>query len=622
MLYPKTLCPAPSLQDEPMPTSLSQPLVLPATADIVPFSQNPLVLETDATVRGLMQGTEPALENDHCLDLLDRFLADDQLIAVAVVDAKSRPVGLMERGRMTEIFLKPYARDLHCRTPIRNLMNNQPVIVDIKTSLDDLAQVVINSGVRHMISGFIITENRLYAGLASGEAFLKKITQRKQEELFYLAHYDQLTGIANRLLFQDRLNQILALAKRRNEKFALGFIDLDKFKQINDSLGHALGDRLLITIAQRLKNSVRASDTVARLGGDEFVVILRQINSQSNAAKTVEKLLAALRQPVELDDTSIVPGASIGVALYPDHGQTHEQLIQNADAAMYQVKQQGRNGYLLFSEHYRSGLLEQITLETRLRSALANQELYLDYQPQIDLNTNRVIGVEALLRWRNPELGLVPPDKFIAIAEESHLILELGEWVLNEACRQHRIWLEQGLGPIRIAINIAPVQFHQTGFCDKVQAAVERVGVNPAYLELELTENIMMTDLEGITKVLQQLKKLGVSLAIDDFGTGYSNLGYLRHYPIDRIKIDQSFVRDIHQIKKKQALVKTIQTLGQHLEMEVIAEGIETRLELACVTACQCRFGQGYHFARPMSPEHIADYLTHTSTPTTSLTSA
>ncbi|MGR9115361.1 MAG: putative bifunctional diguanylate cyclase/phosphodiesterase [Gammaproteobacteria bacterium] len=552
------------------------------------------------TVKQLLERIEPFSINDTCVDVLDRFIQDDELLTSAIIDDHRVPVGIMNRGRMTEIFIKPYARDLHHKKKISEIMDPKPIIVDIQTSIDDVAQMIIDSGMHHMAHGFIIVKNEVYAGIATGHALLEEITHRKQRDLYYLAHYDQLTGLANRLLFMDRLQQACQNTKRNDKMVALIFVDLDRFKYINDTLGHSFADQLLVTVAKRLSACVRESDTVARLGGDEFVVILQNIQNAEDTERVASALVDAIRQPLLISNREIQLTVSIGIALYPQHDGTPDGLIRKADAAMYQVKKQGRNDFLIYSEDLDQGMAEQISLEAHLRKSLENRELSLFYQPQIHLLHNRVVGVEALLRWQHPELGLISPAKFIPIAEETGLIHSIGEWVLREACRQHCEWLSQGLPRLRIAINISAIQFRQKNFCAIIKQVAQETGIDPQYIELELTESMVMVYSEHTVETLAELRAFGIKLAIDDFGTGYSSLDYLRKFPVDRIKIDQSFIRNIKTIPANDAIVSAIIAMGDNLGLEMIAEGVETPDELECIKNHHCQEVQGYHFSRPV----------------------
>jgi len=567
------------------------------------FDQN-----DSSTVKQLMHYVKPISVQKRCLDVLNIFIENKTLIAATIINDKNVPVGLIDRARLTEIFFKPYARDLHHKTLIDEIMTTDPVIVDINTSIDDLANITINAGMRHMSTGFIIVESSTYAGMATGHKLLEKITQRKQQEMYFLAHYDQLTGLPNRLLFKDRLLKACQHAKLNDKPFALIFVDLDRFKQINDIFGHSFGDQLLINFAHRLVSRVRESDTVGRMGGDEFVVILQNLEKAVHAEKIASAIVETIRQPMLIHNREIQITASLGVALFPLHEDTADGLIRKADAAMYKVKENGRNGYVVYSEQFDHCLIERNSLETDLRMALNNNELSLFYQPQIHLETNQVIGVEALLRWHHPKGGLISPDKFIPIAEESGLIISIGEWVLHEACRQHAEWIRQGLPRLRIAVNVSATQFRQKDFGACVKKVIEDTGIDPKYIELELTESMVMTDPLQTVITLNELKSLGIKLAIDDFGTGYSSLSYLTRFPIDRIKIDQSFIRNIQDLPANEAIVRAIIAMGGSLGLEMIAEGVETLDELECIKNHRCQEVQGYYFSRPIPADEFKDW--------------
>lgn len=560
-------------------------------------------LDQSPTVKRLLHFVEPISAKERCLDVLNIFIENKALYTAPIIDENDTPVGLIDRGRLTEIFFKPYARDLHHKKLISEIMTTDPVIVDINTSIDDLANITINAGMRHMANGFIIVESEVYAGMATGHKLLEEITQRKQQDLYFLAHYDQLTGVPNRLLFKDRLMQACQNSKRNNNSFALIFVDLDRFKHINDALGHSFGDQLLVAFASRLASCVRESDTVARIGGDEFVIILQNLADPSDAEIVASSITDKIRQPMLIFEREIQITASLGISLFPRHDDTVDGLIRKADAAMYEVKGKGRNGYIMYSEAYNQGLIEQNSLEAELRMALNRQELSLFYQPQINLASNRVIGVEALLRWHHPQKGLIPPAKFIPIAEETGLIIPIGEWVLNEACKQHGAWLKQGLPPFRIAINVSAVQFRQQDLYSSFKKIIEDNETDPQYIEIELTESVVMANPQQAVETLKKLKALGIKLAIDDFGTGHSSLSYLTRFPIDRIKIDQSFIRNIQNFPSNEAIVRAIIAMGGGLGLELIAEGVETLDELECIKNHQCQEVQGYHFSRPI-PAH------------------
>ncbi|WP_367154096.1 putative bifunctional diguanylate cyclase/phosphodiesterase [Methylomonas sp. HYX-M1] len=569
------------------------------------------ITEGDACVgkvASLLLYVEPVMADSGCLQVLQRFVSDETLQAVAIVDDKHNAVGIIDRGKISDIFLRPFSRDLLGKKAISEIMDKQPIVVDIKTGIDDVARIIIDSGVRHMVNGFIIHDRGVYVGMATGLSLLKEITHRKQRELFIMAHYDLLTGLPNRLLFKDRLLQACQNAKRLGHLLALIFVDVDRFKAINDSMGHAFGDKLLQNIASRLAASVRQSDTVARLGGDEFVIVLQNVKSSQDVCGIVGDIAEQLRQPIPIYEREIHVTTSMGIALYQDYQDSAEELVRKADIAMYEVKQRGRNGYLLYAPDMEQQDDIRMSLETQLRMAIDGGELSLYYQPQVDLKQNCMIGVEALLRWNHPNLGSISPAVFIPIAEETGLIIPIGEWALKQAVQQHLEWIAQGLPPLRVAVNISAVQFQADGFADKVRRIVADSGIDPAYLELELTESGVMSRAELAIKTLTDLRALGVKLAIDDFGTGYSSLSYLRRFPIDRIKIDQSFVRDIHNTPANEAIVKAIIALGDSLGLEMLAEGVENQQELAWIMSHHCREAQGYHFAKALSPADLRSW--------------
>jgi diguanylate cyclase (GGDEF)-like protein len=570
-----------------------------------------MLTETDAlTVRRLLNYVSPLSIQARCTEVLDHFIRNKDLSSVAIVDQNQTPVGVMDRGRISEIFLKPFSRDLLHKKRINEIMDTNPIIVDINASIDDVAEIIIYAGMRHMVNGLIVLEAGHYVGMVTGHALLAEITQRRQRELHMLAHYDQLTGLPNRLLFHDRLDQACSNVLRNNKMLALIFVDLDRFKYINDSMGHSFGDRLLLIVAQRLSSCLRQSDTVARLGGDEFVIILQNIENEVDATKVASDITDRLREPMPVFEREIQITASMGMAFYPRHDVTTDGLIRKADAAMYEVKQQGRNAYLIYSAEMDHGKVERMNLETQLRMALESDELSLVYQPQIQLPALRLVGVEALLRWEHPQLGMVSPTTFIPIAEETGLIIPIGEWVLREACRQQLSWIEQGLPAFRMAVNISGIQFQQPGFCELVKRIIDESGIDPQYLELELTEteSVVMTHAENTVQILVNLRVLGVKVAIDDFGTGYSSLSYLRKFPIDRIKIDQSFIRDIKITPANEAIVRAIIALGNSLGLETVAEGVEDSDALECIISHYCHEAQGYHFAKPMASGDFSDW--------------
>ncbi|AIF66313.1 histidine kinase [Terribacillus saccharophilus] len=434
----------------------------------------------------------------------------------------------------------------------------------------------------------------------------KDITQRKQmeEEIKYHAYFDSLTDLPNRVLLKDRLNQGLAYAQSNGEKLAVLYLDLDRFKLVNDTLGHSIGDLLLRNVAKRLSACVSKSTTVSRQGGDEFTIYLPNIKNEKEVLKVVNRVIDSFSEPFKLVDDEIYMKTSIGISLFPDNGDTTETLIKNADTAMYKSKDISGNNYHFFSEGMDNRTFESIKLENALYKALERKELIIYYQPQIDCKTNNIVGVEALLRWNHSEHGMISPDKFIPIAEETGLIVPIGEWVLEEACKQLKEWHDQGFPLINMSVNLSVRQFEQRNLFSTVEDVLKKVGLSPKYLDLELTENLIVKNTDLTLETMKKLKGLGINIAIDDFGTGYSSLGYLKNLPISTLKIDKSFVQDM--IKDNAAITNTIIMLAKNLNLEVIAEGVETKEQMEYLCARDCFLMQGYFFSRPMLAEDIA----------------
>jgi diguanylate cyclase (GGDEF)-like protein/PAS domain S-box-containing protein len=431
----------------------------------------------------------------------------------------------------------------------------------------------------------------------------------KAFELSHLAQHDFLTNLPNRVLLNDRITQAIAFAARYSKQLAVMFVDLDDFKKINDSYGHSVGDKLLQSVATRLVACVRRSDTVSRQGGDEFVVLLSQVEHAEDAVFLARKILGALTAPYSIDQKHLYISASIGVSTYPGDGQDAETLIHKADTAMYDAKKLGRNNYQFFRAEMQARVLEWQNLGGSLRNALDRNEFTLHYQPKIDLKTRKVTGVEALLRWKHPERGIIPPAQFVPIAEESGLIVPIGQWVLVEACRQARAWIDAGLPVVRMAVNVSAVQFMAQDFLSGVRAALISSGVDPHNLELELTETVLMHDAESAVETLHALKAIGVQLAVDDFGTGYSSFSYLRRFPLDALKVDRTFINEIFSDANNAAIVSAMINIGKTLKQRVIAEGIETREQLHFLQKQGCSEGQGYFFCHPVIAEKFAQFL-------------
>jgi diguanylate cyclase (GGDEF)-like protein/PAS domain S-box-containing protein len=462
-----------------------------------------------------------------------------------------------------------------------------PVWLNISTVVDDLGQVT------HYVSVF------------------SDITPIKesQEQLERLAHHDALTGLPNRLLFHARLEHALERARREGRLVAILCFDLDHFKNINDSLGHPAGDRLLQVVTKRLLDSVRREDTVARLGGDEFTILLEELQEPKDAGIVAEKALNVLAEPFELDGHEAYVSGSVGISLFPADGHDVTTLLKNADSALYRAKEHGRNNYQFYTEDLTTAAFKRLALESSLRRAVERGEFTLYYQPQLSLNNGRVVGAEALVRWQHPELGLVFPTEFIPMAESTGLIVKLGEWVMDTACTQAKAWQKEGLPPIRIAINLSSVQVNRGDIITTVERVLQETGLDPQYMELEITEGLIMQQTHQTIAILDKLKAMGVMLAIDDFGTGYSSLSYLKRLPLHRLKIDRSFVCDIPDDSEDMAITRAVIALGNNLQLVVVAEGVENETQLEFLRSNGCDEAQGYLYSAPVPAADFAAFV-------------
>lgn len=439
----------------------------------------------------------------------------------------------------------------------------------------------------------------------------RDVSERRaiQQRIQHLAYHDALTSLPNRSLLQDRVAQAISRAERSGKRLAVMFIDIDNFKNINDTLGHDVGDELLREVARRLSASVRGHDTIARQGGDEFIVLLEELEGQAGAARVAQKILDALRSAFDVGGTKQHVSGSVGIALFPDDGKDSQTLMKNADTAMFHSKAQGKNTYHFFTSNMNIAVKRRAMLESSLRAAVKEGDFLLHYQPQVDLATGRVVAVEALVRWNNQAGGIVMPGDFIPLAEETGLINEIGEWVMREGCMQARQWQAAGIAPERVAINLSARQLGDAGFLAMVQRVLKDTGLHPGCLELEITESQVMKQAEGSIQLLNELADMGIHLAVDDFGTGYSSLSYLKRLPITKLKIDQSFVRDITVDPNDTAIVVAIISMARSLDLEIIAEGIETLGQLNLLRAKGCAIGQGYYFSMPLSADELAPVL-------------
>jgi diguanylate cyclase (GGDEF)-like protein len=432
---------------------------------------------------------------------------------------------------------------------------------------------------------------------------------RADQRIEYLASHDSLTGLPNREMFNGLLRHSIDSARRHDRRFALLFIDLDRFKIINDSLGHDAGDLLLVEVANRLRGALRAADVVARLGGDEFVVILAEASDRSDVERIAGVMLALLSEPMHLGGHECHTSASIGIAMFPDDGSNAQTLTKSADMAMYLAKEDGKNGFRFSSGEVKAQSIERLKLETELRRAVERDQFSLHYQPKIDLESGQITGVEALLRWTHPQLGQVAPAQFIPLAEETGLIVPIGRWVLKQACAQNMAWQRRGLRPVSMAVNLSPRQFADEHFLNDIDEALLASGMSPVLLQLEVTESMVMRNVARAVRVLDAIQSRGIRLAIDDFGTGYSSMSLMKQFPIDTIKIDRSFVRDLPRDSEDQAIAQAIISMGKALGMIVVAEGVETTAQQAFLRDHHCDEMQGYLFSKPVPPREVAKLL-------------
>lgn len=460
---------------------------------------------------------------------------------------------------------------------------------------------------------YLLKSNLMRLSPAVARALQESRARRDQKQtekiINYLADHDALTNLPNRVLFTDRLQQAVLRAPWKKRLVAVLFLDLDGFKGVNDTLGHTVGDQLLKSVAERLTLSVREGDTVARFGGDEFVLILDDLAVADDVPKIARKILKELSAPSRLDHHEVFITASIGIAVYPNDGEDADSLLIHADAAMYRAKKQGKNDFQLYSPVLSEKASGKLTLENTLRRALVNEEFRLYYQPKVDLATGKMVGAEALIRWLHPELGLILPSEFVPLAEETGLIVPLGEWVLRTACAQNKAWQKAGLPPIPVAVNLSGRQFHQQNLIERISQIMDEATLDPQYLEIELTESVVMKNVEATSITLHELDKMGVEISIDDFGTGYSSLSYLKRFPVSSLKIDQVFIRDISTDQEDAAIVKAIITLGHSLKLKVIAEAVEDQNQLESLRSLNCDQIQGYYISKPLPAGEIERFF-------------
>lgn len=434
------------------------------------------------------------------------------------------------------------------------------------------------------------------------------IRKEVEQNLYHLAYYDSLTNLPNRSNFMKELRSYVLDIQLAKEKFALLFIDLDNFKLINDQQGHDIGDLVIVNAANNIKGAIREKDVVARMSGDEFIVLLKGIENEEDTMNIVRKIMEKFRLPIHLNGKEYAITCSIGIAFYPEHGKSPEELIKNADAALSEVKRNSKDNYAIYDRQLENVSLERRIIENAMRKGLNEHQFFLEYQPKINIQNNQLVGVEALVRWNHPDLGAIPPGKFISLAEATGLIVPLGEWILKESCRQGREWQNKGFGQLTVAVNVSVRQLQDPNFVQQVEQILKDTGFNPKLLELELTESIL-ADLNSIIPVLNRLRNMGIQISVDDFGTGYSSLSYIKHLPVDTLKVDASFVKDIHKNEESKAIVKAIINLANTIGLKVIAEGIENEAHVITLRNDGCMFGQGFYYSRPLKKEEFEEFV-------------
>lgn len=526
---------------------------------------------------------------------------------LAHVDSLDAALTMLDRNAFDVMLLDlslPDSQGLHGVNHILHVAPHLPIVVLSGINDAELAIQAVQAG----------AQDYLVKGQGDGNLLSRALhyaieRKRTQERLTYLAQYDQLTDLPNRSLFNERLAVGLKQAQRHHRNLTLMFLDLDHFKDINDTLGHSAGDRLLQDVAKRLQHCVRAEDTIARLGGDEFTIIMNEVHQRQDSATVAEKILDALSHPFMLENEEVFVTTSIGIASFPQSGSDPETLIRHADTALYRAKSEGRSNYQFFEVAMNQAVSERMSMINALRHATKRDEFFLYYQPLINARSGEVFGMEALLRWQHPERGLIPSDEFVPLLEETGLILSVGEWVIREACRQNRLWQEAGLESLTVSVNLSVRQFHKRDLLDVVTSAIADTGIRPQQLQLEITESVLLERSHAVNKTMTRLRDIGVKLAIDDFGTGYSSLSYLKQYPFDTLKFDRSFIQGITSTDNGAAIVAAVINLGHSLGMTVVAEGVESQRQLTILHDRDCDQFQGYLFSQPMSAENCTRWL-------------
>ncbi len=547
-----------------------------------------------------------------------RLIFEDALVGIFQVSPAGRPLMVNRTTARIYGYDSPEQFLAEVSNVGRQLLVDPRQLSELKSAIKGSgvawgvkAEVICRNGMQKWVSLNVRAVRDWRGKLRHFEGTAEDITDRKnaEERIHFLAYYDTLTRLPNRTLFNLQFADILAVARERKTKVALLLLELGRFKVINDSFGQVFGDRLLQEIADRIRTEVGEEAVVARIAGSEFAVLLPEVDDAADAAAIAQSVLAALSAEYNINGHALNVFFHAGVSVFPEHGRDCGELLQNADVALLAAKEDGQRNVRLFADDLNAQLIEQLKIESDLRAAIDRNELFLLYQPQVNIRTSKITGVEALLRWQHPQFGLVPPNKFIGVAEASGLIVPIGQWVLRTACLQAKQWQDEGLLAVPVAVNVSAVQFRQKGFAEMIREVLEETGLDAHYLELELTESLLLNNADVMFSILEELRTMGVKLAIDDFGTGYSSLSYLRQFQVNRLKIDRSFVRDVAVNRDDAAITTAIIGMAKALNLEVLAEGVENEAQLTFLRAQHCNEIQGFYFSKPVAVSKIAELL-------------
>ncbi len=565
----------------------------------------------ELTLAALLQPVQPFPTDGMGQEVYERFTRMPNLYAVPVVDADGRPVGIVNRFRFLEVLARPFGHELYAGRAVDSFMDRAPLVVDEYTPLDVVADLLADDSTKYIFDGFIVTRRGRYLGMGTGFGLMRQLTERKQATLVHLANHDVLTDLPNRQLFSDRLDQALARSRASGRPTAVLYLDLDRFKAVNDRYGHAIGDLLLLGVAAKLSESVRAQDTVARLAGDEFAIVLVELNDARDAEHVAAKLLRRCAEPHVLDGHEVNTSYSIGIAVFPDDAHSGDALLRAADDAVYAAKEV-RNTWQRYSAEMRRADGAAVFTVSAVRKGINDGTLEVFYQPVVDVRTGRVCSVEALVRWRDPVHGLMSTPDLIRFSEDTGLIVDLSARVMLESMRHVGRWRQSLIPNLRLSVNVSGVQFREGGLVSMVSRCVEETGFPPEALEIEITESTVMRLGAATFTALGQLKNMGVRLAVDDFGTGYSSLSRLQRLPFDTLKIDRSFVQAIDDRGNGGEIATAVIMMGHSLGLSVTAEGVETDVQFRHVTSEGCDRAQGFLFSRAVAPP---DFETYAATP-------